>query len=390
MKLSRTAKNLVGQEMFKVLDRAKEIELSGTKIYHLELGQPRFKPPKQLISSTIESLKSGDIGYSSSSGIELFRSKIASLVNHYYLTNFDSKNVCVSNTNLSISQALSLILNPGDSFVSFSPSFPTYFASASFFNFNMIEVNLSIKNNFNLTIKDIKKALSKNPKLILINSANNPTGAVYDKSSIDFLVSECAKRGIWIVSDETYSFLTYAKKYHSLLEYKLNNIIVISSFSKIFSIPGFRLGYVISNKKIIEKFTLSNSTLISCQPIYNQNGIMHAISDFNEYSDYIKNNNRLIESLSKKIVKLINDSNLLKCAIPQSAFYIFIDISKIGFSDIEFSTILLEEYNVAVTPGRSFGKKYKNYIRISICGNASDVIKGVNIIINASDELNKI
>ena len=98
-----------------------------------------------------------------------------------------------------------------------------------------MEVNLSIKNDFHLTINDIKKALSKNPKLVLINSANNPTGAVYDKSSIDFLVSECAKRGIWIVSDETYSFLTYGKKYHSFLNINLITLLSYHRFQNFFN-----------------------------------------------------------------------------------------------------------------------------------------------------------
>jgi aspartate/methionine/tyrosine aminotransferase len=370
--------NLSGQEMFKILDKAKKLESMGKKIIHLELGQARFQPPVNLKKALIKSIMEKNYGYCSSFGLIELREGIVKKVSNI---NVNIDNVIISTANLLITQALHLLCNINDKVIVFTPTFPTYISSCQFLNLQLKEINLEFKNNFNLTIEDIDLAVKSNPRAIIINSGNNPTGAVYSSSNLDYLDKVCKLNNIWLISDETYRDLSYGVSYHSMDRYDNKNIIIISSFSKIFSIPGFRLGFAISNKMIIDKLALSNATLFSCLPIFTQ----FAISEIICTSDkYISNVNHKTSFLIKKVILLLSKSKWLKSSYvaPKSGFYIFLDISKSNLSGVEFCEMILNKYSVACTPGVSFGQSFDSYVRLSICGKNKDVIQGVSRIIN--------
>ena len=219
LKFSKRGEALIGQEMFHILERANEIERSGEKVYHLELGEPKMYPPGRIINKTIISLLENKVGYSPSGGLLTLRKEIASYHSEKLNNKLKFQNVIISPANLLIFQFLDIVCEVDDTVVLFTPAFPTYIAACNYIGVRTRTVPLSIDDGFQLTKKHIDEALSLKPKTIIINSGNNPTGAVYDKEVLGYLLEKSVQKDCWILSDETYGMLSFNKSFFSMLNY---------------------------------------------------------------------------------------------------------------------------------------------------------------------------
>ncbi len=381
---SKRAKCLLGQEMFKVLDRARKLEEAGTRIYHLELGNPRLPPPLEIIEATIGALRSLNLGYTSSAGLPDLRKALAQRYTKVAGRSLRMENVVVSPANLLISQFLDMTCDRKDRVVLFTPTFPSYLAATQHIGLEVVEVALDPETGYDLREEHMEAALEACPRAILVNSANNPTGAVYGQEALESLAKQCHERGIWLLSDETYAEVCFGRPFFSLSKLSYPQLVVMSSFSKIFSIPGFRIGYALAQEKVAEKLALSSSTLFSCLPAFTQLGCMAGLRVLDEYS---KKTREHFGNLMGECSALINASGILRCKTPQSGFYIFLDISGTHADDLIFSQRLLEERHTAVTPGRSFGQACLSAIRIATCGKREDVIQGTKQVIELAQDL---
>ncbi len=370
--------------MFKVLDKARSLEEKGVHIFHLELGNPRRHPPVEIIDTTIAALQSLNVGYTSSAGLPELRQALATRYTAVSGREIDQENVVISTANLLISQCLDLACDRGDRLVLFSPAFPSYFAAAAHIGLEVIDIPLGPGTEFELSEREIEAAIAARPKAIMVNSANNPTGAVYSQKVLEDLAARCEQAGIWLFSDETYGEVCFGRSYFSLATLQYPQLVIISSFSKIFSIPGFRIGYAIAHPAVAGKLALSNSTLISCLPAFTQLGCIAGLRVIDSYTEGLRAH---FGQVAKSCSEMINRSGVLRCLTPQSGFYIFLDIGAAGLNDMEFANRLLEERQTAVTPGRSFGQAYNTHIRIATCGNHDDVLKGVGQIVSLVEEL---
>jgi aspartate/methionine/tyrosine aminotransferase len=383
-KFSLRGRALVGQEMFKVLDRARSLEEAGNYIYHLELGNPRFPPPREVIDATVDALREFNVGYTSSAGLPELRQILAEKVKQESGRNITKDNFVISPANLIINQFLDLTCNPGDRVAIFTPAFPTYYAAIAHIGLETIEVPLNPESGFDLNEKDVEKALAKSPKAILLNSPNNPTGAIYSKGVIEYLAMRCNAEGVWLLSDETYAEACYNKQFNSLVASDYPLLVVMSSFSKIFSIPGYRTGYAIAYPDVAEKFALSNSTLISCLPPFTQLGCVAGVNVMNTFTETVRKH---FGELITICLQIIDEAELFPHSNPVAGFYIFINIEKTGLDDVNFCKQLLDHHHTAVTPGRSFGLNYSNYIRIAVCGKRDDVINGTKKVVAFAKQL---
>ena len=381
---SRRGTCLLGQEMFKVLDRARTLEEKGIHVYHLELGSPLMPIPREIIEATLNAIQELNVGYTSSSGVPGLRNALAERYTRLARRKFSEANVVISPANLLINQFLDLTCDPGDRVVLFTPAFPTYLAAAAHIGLDVVQVPLDAGSGFDLTEERIKTALKAHPKAIIVNSANNPTGSVYTREALELLARLCDRDGIWLLSDETYAELCFGRQFYSLAALDYPEIVVVSSFSKIFSIPGFRTGYALAHESVAEKLALSNSTLISCLPPFTQWGCLAGLSVLDSYAAEVRGR---FAGVAQECTQTINSSEVLNCSGPKSGFYIFVDISSSGADDISFSNRLLEEKHTAVTPGRSFGKAYKKFIRAAVCGKYEDVTQGVQRVISLARDL---
>jgi|CXWL01.1.fsa_nt_gi aspartate/methionine/tyrosine aminotransferase len=381
---STRAARLIGQEMFKVMDRAQALEREGHTIYHLELGNPRIPPPTEIIEATLQAIEAKQVGYAPMAGIRELRVAIAQRISRKTGCLIGHDSVVVSPANLLISQFLDLTCNAGDRVVLFTPAFPSYWAAAAHSGLTVTAIPLSHENGFHLDESQIEAAVAACPKAIIVNSANNPTGAVYTPSMLRLLVRRCEDEGIWLLSDETYADLAFGRPFFSLGSCESPQLVVMSSFSKVLSIPGYRVGYALARQAVAEKIALSTSTLISCLPIFSQLGCVAGLSVLDRYAERVRAHYRRVTSLC---AEWINRSSSVRCATSESGFYLFIDIRSTGLDDVTFCKRLLEERHTAVTPGRSFGVGCDSYVRIATCGQEDDVMEGTRRIVELAGEL---
>lgn len=361
--------------MFRVMDRAQALERQGHRVYHLELGNPRMAPPSQILEKTIQELQAKQVGYAPMAGLQELRAALAGRYASLTGQPITASQVVISPANMLIHQFLDITCNPGDRVVLFTPAFPSYWAATAHMGLDVVSVPLSARDGFHLSRQAIDSAVASNPRAIIVNNANNPTGAVYESAVLQELVTRCGEAGIWLLSDETYADLTFDRSHVSLAAPHRGHVVAMSSFSKVLSVPGFRTGYAVAHEAVIAKFALSNSTLYSCLPGFTQNGCIAGLSVLDAYAEEVcARNRRLIDASHARITQ----SGLLHCHYPESGFYLFVDITETGLDDMTFCRRLLEEEQTAVTAGRCFGDTYASRIRLALCGQEEDVLEGVS------------
>jgi len=381
---SQRGQRLIGQEMFKVLERAKAIERGGQHVYHLELGNSCFPPPPEVTKATMTALANEEVGYAPSAGHIELRAALAEHYRQHGCAWITEEGVVVSPANLLINQVLDLVANEHDRIVVFTPGFPTYLAASEHIGLTPKLVSLECETGFQLTERAIDEAMAFEPTVIIINSANNPTGAVYTQSSLEYLAHQCDQRGIWVLSDETYAELCYRSPYWSLSACEYERIIVVSSFSKAYSIPGYRTGYALAHPAVARKLTLSCSTLFSCLPSFTQEGCLAAIR---EGETYLRDVRAYYSHMVEHCADMIDQSQVLHCSVPESAFYLFVDIRETRLRDQEFCERLLRDHHTALTPGRSFGRGFDAYVRVSVSGPQTEVLEGVRRLVTFGREV---
>lgn len=373
-RFSSRGQQLIGQEMFRVLDRAHALEGQGHRIYHLELGNPRMAPPPEILEAARQSLEGQGIGYAPMAGIAELRSALAKRYAPLLQERVTESHIVISPANLLIHQFLDLTCNPGDRVALFTPAFPSYWAAAAHLELDVVPVPLAERDGFQLSHRTIEAALAADPRAVVVNNANNPTGAVYDPAILRHLSARCEEAGVWLLSDETYAELTFDGSFLTLAAPCAGHVVVISSFSKVLSVPGFRTGYAVAHEAVAAKLALSNSTLYSCLPGFTQRGCLAGLSVLDRYAAEVRLRNARVTTACHE---QIHRSGLLRCTRPASGFYLFVDISAVGLDDMEFCRRLLDEYHTAATPGRSFGEAYRSFIRLATCGTEEDVLEGV-------------
>ena len=249
-------------------------------------------------------------------------------------------------------------------------------------NAKVIEVNTKSEDKYIPNIKDIKSKITKNTKLIIINSPCNPTGAIYPKRILKELYKLSIDYNFMILSDEVYTTFVYGKeKFVSMLEVDTNltNTAIFNTMSKDYAMTDWRIGYIIANEKIINICRVINDGITYSAPTICQNGAIEALKLSDEIGENLKNIYReMIDYVYKRLSKI----NKLEISKPKGSIYLFIDVSKMNLDGSQFTQILLQE-KVLVLPGNIFGIEYKNYIRLTcnksleILENAVDIIEKV-------------
>ncbi len=297
--------------------------------------------------------------YSDSQGLPELRKKIA---RYYFETqggkvNPQNEILISAGSKCLVFMVMLALLNKKDEVITFEPAWLSYFGQAEI-------LGIKIKSlPYNRDIDDLNLDIFKNAKLIILNNPNNPGGFVYSKRFIKKLYDICLKNNIWLLVDEAYSDFSDNSFYSSLLlSSKKKNVIIINSLSKSFGISGWRIGYIISNSKLIDVILKINQHIITCAPTI-------LLQYCTEYFDKIRSiTSKEIKKLSekrKKICKMLNNLGI-KYLQGNSTFYIFIDISDYKSSSENFCLDLLLNDYVAAIPGSVYGKSTEKFIRISI------------------------
>lgn len=383
---SDLSQRLVGQEMFHVLDKARKLEQGGKEVFHLELGDPFSQPNPAILEAVSQALKNNGWHYTSPGGETVLKVQIKEFLKSHFSTEATVDSITVAPANFLITNFLSITCGPSDTLLVVTPCFPSYLASAKMLGLNILEHPTSAANGYDLDDEIIEKIRIHKPKAIIINSANNPTSAVYSQTILRKIIDVAKSINAWVLSDETYGLLTYDNSFETLLNEDYEHLVVLSSFSKIFSVPGLRLGFqVTKSTKFTELSAKYLSTTISCIPPFIQKGCAKFLENQDLIEDVINAARNYYAQNTQKIFEEVTAlSQWIKPS--KSAFYLFIPLPE-GVNGKQFALELINEFHVAVTPGISFGSDYNSFVRVATCGEDKKVLQGIRLLANAIEKL---
>ena len=379
-KLSKSAQNLSGQPMFRMLSKIQQLEKEGREILHFELGDPDFPTPENISDAAIKSIREGKTHYANSMGISELREAVQKTTELSRGFRPDFNQVLVTpGANYIIYLAISTLVNPGEEVIIPDPGFPTYTSAANFIGAKPVYVPLYEKNSFQLSPEDLEKSITDKTKLIIINSPANPTGSVMTKEEIFHIAEIARKYNLYLLTDEVYSRLIFDsdKGFFSpaTLDECKERTIIINGFSKAFAMTGWRIGVAIGPAEIIAKMGLIVETISSCTPPFCQYAGLEAVvgdqSVLKEMKkEYMERKNILVDGL--------NNVKGISCVDPGGAMYVFPNITGTGMTSDYFSEYVLEKIGIGVLPGNNFGKNGEGYIRMCYATSQDDIVLAVN------------
>ena len=353
--------------------KAKSFEQKGKEIIHMEVGEPDFSPPEIVKKSLSEIFDKGFMKYGHAKGMPKFREALAKYVSKKFNVEITQENIIVSpGARFSIFSAISTLLNPGDEMIVIEPAWPAYKDCALNAGIKVRTINTTLEKKWEPSVEEIKNIINSNTKMIVLNYPNNPTGKILPEKLQDDIINLAKENDLYVLSDEIYS--QYAKtNWKSILSYNYEKSIVTQSFSKSHAMTGFRVGYAITSKKIIEKMVKLEALCLTnvSEPI--QYVAMKALE-----SD-TSSNSKLIQNRLDMLTEKANEMGL-EFMIPDGAMYIFAKINQKDFDGVEFANNSLEK-GIAIAPGEGFGN-YKNFIRISACQDEKTLMEGMHILGN--------
>jgi aspartate aminotransferase len=388
--ISLNAQRLEGQPMFKLLDKVRRLEATGQRLIHFEIGDPDFATPPNIVEAGRTALANGETHYVSSWGIPDFVEAIRETTTiSRGFTPKTSQVLVVPGANIAIFYALFCLVNQGQEVLVPDPGFPTYASAIKMCGAKMIPYPLRDKNEFRLRAADIEPLITPATRLLIINSPQNPTGAVTEKWALRDIYDLCVKHDMYLYSDEIYARMNYDNvgfTSPALWDACRDRVILSNGFSKAFAMTGWRLGAVIGPEDVMERMMLLLQTTSSCVPPFVQRAGIEALR-----SDQIEVHAMMAEYRMRRdlLVSGLNAIPGVRCHLPGGAFYAFPNIRSFGLTSTQFADYLLEKAGVALLPGNCFGGQGEGFIRICYANSRQNIAEGLDRIGHACAELTR-
>ncbi len=373
MKLAQRMARLGNETAFEVLAKAQQLEAEGKHIIHLEIGEPDFETPANVVEAGRQALSDGFTSYNPSPGYDDLKDSIAKDVSRSRGISVQKENVIVTPGGKPVIFFMILaMIEKGDEVLYPNPGFPIYESMIEFCGAKAVPMRLHERNSFNLDIDEVQSQISDKTKLMIINSPNNPCGSVIDKKNLETLSQLAKEHDISVLSDEIYSRFLYEGSHQSIASFPdmIDRTIILDGYSKTYSMTGWRIGYGIFPKDLVEPISRLVTNSVSCTASFTQRAALEATDGPQE--DSIK----MVEEFKKRrsiVVDGLNKIDGISCAMPKGAFYAFPNVEGTGMSSSEFANRVLEEAGVALLAGESFGKYGTGHIRISFANSAENL-----------------
>jgi len=331
----------------------------------LGVGEPDFDTPWHIRDEGIRALTRGKTFYTSNAGLPELRREIAAFTERRIGVSYDPMKEIVITVGGSeaIDIALRAIINPGDEVLYAEPCFVSYLPCIAMADGIPVPLPLKEENQFRLTREELEAAITPKTKALMISFPNNPTGAVMRREDLEALVPVIIEHDLVVISDEIYADLTYGEEHVSIasLPGMKERTIVVNGFSKAFAMTGWRLGYALANRVIMQQMIKIHQYAIMCAPTVSQYAAVEALRNGDEDVKMM----RTSYDQRRKFLMHEFERMGIPCFEPQGAFYIFPNISKFGLSSEAFATRLLKEEKVAIVPGSAFGECGEGFLRVS-------------------------
>ena len=381
-RIAERMSSLHTESAFQILARANELEAHGKHIVHLEIGQPDFKTPQNIIEAAYRAMNEGKTGYSSTPGIIPLREKIAQYCGEYKNVKTDMDEVVVTPGGKPVMFfAMLMLAQKGDEVIFPNPGFPIYESVIKFSGAKPVSMPLLEKNNFRVDLDQLKNDINERTRAIIVNNPGNPTGGMFSKDDILAIAEMVRGKGIYILSDEIYDRICFNEKPLSLaaLPGMKDWVIILDGFSKTYSMTGWRLGYGVMNRELAEHMSMLLVNSASCAATMTQWAALEAL---NGPQDAVIEMTSAFKERRDYLVDALNHIDGINCTMPQGAFYVFPNISSFGISSKEFADRLLEEGGVAAAGGTGFGSYGEGFLRLSYANSLENIKIAVERIAN--------
>ncbi len=380
MKLAKRMERLGTETAFSVLAKAKALEARGREIIHLEIGEPDFPTPENIVEAGCRALRDGHTHYTPTAGIPELREAIAADVARSRGIEVNPEQVVVTPGGKPIMFFTILaLIEAGDEVLLPSPAFPIYESMVNFAGGRPVFLPLRQENGFRLDLDEFRAGLSDRTKLVILNSPANPTGGVLTSEDLAGLADILRERpDVFVLSDEIYSQLIYSGEFASITsEGDLGpdgRTIILDGFSKTYAMTGWRLGYGVMPEPLAAEVATLQVNSNSCTSAATQYAGLEALTGQQESVQQMLEEFRARRDL---IVSGLNALPGVECATPQGAFYAFPRITDTGYNANELADLLLQEAGVACLSGTGFGYYGEGHLRFSYANSRENISRAL-------------
>src|SRR5204863_8325640 len=364
---------------FEVLARARKLEAEGKKIVHLEIGEPDFATPDNIVEAGISALQNGYTHYTPAGGIKEVREAVAAFVARMLKCEVDgSEVVLVPGSKNVLLFTLLATVEPGDEVIMPDPGYPAYYSQVNFIGAVPRLVTLREETGFRMDLDELRSLISPKTRMIIINTPHNPTGGVLTEEDIKTVCEIALEHDLMVVSDEIYSQLVYGFNHVSPMSQPgmRERTVLMDGLSKSYAMTGWRLGYAVAPKELAAKLDTLMINSSSCAAAFTQIAAIEALGS-PESEHAVRRMVKVFEHRRDLVVDGMKDIPGIRCARPQGSFYVFPNIEGTGFDEHELASRLLDEAGVAVLPGTAFGPAGKGFIRLAYTQSEDELTLGL-------------
>ena len=373
LRLASRMSRLGTETAFEVLNRARALEKQGREIIHLEIGEPDFATPANIVDAAVDALHMGWTHYGPSAGLPDLRKEIADYISRTRKVPVSSDEVVVvpGGKPIIFFTILSLV-DEGDEVIYPNPGFPIYESMINYVGGRAVPIPLREERDFALDVKELASLINDRTKLIILNSPHNPTGGTLAKKDILDVADAIGNRNIIVLSDEIYSRLIYEGEHFSIMSVPgfKERTILLDGFSKTYAMTGWRMGYGVMRPDLAAHITRLMTNSNSCTASFTQVAGIAALrgdqSPVEKMSDEFKRRR-------DAFVAGLNKIKGFSCRMPKGAFYTFPNITKTGWPSKKLADALLEQAGVACLSGTAFGSYGEGYLRFSVANSLENL-----------------
>ena len=365
---------------FEVLARARKLEAEGKKIVHLEIGEPDFATPDNIVEAGISALQNGYTHYTPAGGIKEVREAVAAFVSRMLKCDVDgSEVVLVPGSKNVLLFTLLATVEPGDEVIMPDPGYPAYHSQVNFIGAVPRLVTLREETGFRMDLDELRSLISPKTRMIIINTPHNPTGGVLTEEDIKTVCEIALEHDLMVVSDEIYSQLVYGFNHVSPMSQPgmRERTVLMDGLSKSYAMTGWRLGYAVAPKDLAVKLEQLMINSSSCAAGFTQMAAIEALS-MPESEHAVNRMVKVFEHRRNLVVDGLNEIPGVRCKLPQGAFYAFPNIEGTDFNERDLASRLLNEAGVAVLPGTAFGEAGKGFIRLAYTQSEDELKLGLD------------
>jgi aspartate/methionine/tyrosine aminotransferase len=377
LRLAKRMARLGTETAFEVLVKARALEAQGRDIVHLEIGEPDFDTPGNIIDSATDALHKGFTHYGPSAGLPQLREAIAQYVSETRRVDVTPEEVVVvPGGKPIIFFSILALADEGDEVIYPNPGFPIYESMINYVGAKAVPIQLREEMDFRLDVDELAGLINDRTKLIIINSPHNPTGGVLEEKDIEGIARAIGDRDVMILTDEIYSRLIFEGAHHSIMSIDgmKDRCILLDGFSKTYAMTGWRMGYGVMRADLAAHVARLMTNSNSCTASFTQIAGVEALRGPQESVE------EMCAEFKKRRDVMVAGLNKIKgfsCRLPKGAFYVFPNITKTGWPSKKLADALLADAGVAGLSGTAFGDFGEGYLRFSVANSIVNIEKAL-------------